>query len=88
MDWTTTYPFSTISHWPEAAHLQGHPATKGDVIIGNDVWVGYKAMILSGVTLGDGAVVGAGAVVTRDVPPTRLWPGIRHELYGCAFQVT
>lgn len=50
VDWVTTYPFSAISHWPEAAHLEGHPATNGDVIIGNDVWVGYKATILSGVT--------------------------------------
>lgn len=68
VDWVTTYPFSAISHWPEAAHIQGHPATNGDVIIGNDVWVGYKATILSGVTVGDGAVIGAHALVTRDVP--------------------
>ena len=67
-DWVTTYPFSTISHWPEAAHVQGHPATKGDVIISNDVWIGSRATILSGVTVGDGAVIGAAAVVTRDVP--------------------
>jgi acetyltransferase-like isoleucine patch superfamily enzyme len=68
VDWVTTYPFSAISHWPEAAHLKGHPATNGDVTIGNDVWIGYKATILSGVTIGDGAVVGAHALVTRDVP--------------------
>ena len=54
VDWVTTYPFSAISHWPEAADIQGHPATNGDVIIGNDVWIGYKATILSGVMLGDG----------------------------------
>lgn len=75
VDWTTTYPFSHLSHWPEAAHLEGHPATKGDVRIGNDVWVGYKAMILSGVTLGDGAVVGAGAVVSSDVPAYAIVAG-------------
>ena len=44
------------------------PATKGDVVIGNDVWIGYRAIILSGVTIGDGAVIAAGAVVTKDVP--------------------
>jgi len=38
-------------------------------LIGNDVWIGLGAIILSGVTIGDGAVVGAGAVVSRDVPP-------------------
>src|SRR5687767_5808504 len=75
VDWVTTYPFSAISHWPEAAHLKGHPATNGDVIIGNDVWVGYKATILSGVTVGDGAVVGAKALVTRDVPPYAIVGG-------------
>jgi len=68
-DWVSTYPFPAISHWPEAQHIVGHPATNGDVVIGNDVWIGYKATILSGVTVGDGAVVGASALVTRDVPP-------------------
>jgi acetyltransferase-like isoleucine patch superfamily enzyme len=74
-DWVSTYPFPAISHWPEAADIQGHPATNGDVIIGNDVWVGSKATILSGVTVGDGAVVGACATVTRDVPPYAIVAG-------------
>ena len=43
--------------------------SKGPIHIGNDVWIGARAVVLSGVTIGDGAVVGAGAVVTRDVPP-------------------
>jgi carbonic anhydrase/acetyltransferase-like protein (isoleucine patch superfamily) len=43
--------------------------TKGDVLVGSDVWVGAFATVLSGVTIGDGAVVGAAAVVARDVPP-------------------
>lgn len=58
----TTYPFDVF--W---GGVNG-PPSKGDVVIGNDVWVGYGAIILSGVTVGNGAVVGAGAVVTRDVP--------------------
>jgi len=74
-DWVSTYPFPAISHWPEAADIQGHPATNGDVIIGNDVWIGSKATILSGVTVGDGAVVGACAIVTRDVPPYAIVGG-------------
>lgn len=46
------------------------------VIIGNDVWIGARAMILGGVTIGDGAVVGAGAVVTKDVPPYSIVGGV------------
>ena len=40
---------------------------KGDIVIGNDVWIGYKAIILAGVKIGDGAIIGAGALVTKDV---------------------
>ena len=49
---------------------------KGDTVIGNDVWIGYEAVILSGVTIGDGAVIGARAVVTRDVPPYTIVGGV------------
>ena len=42
---------------------------KGDIIIGNDVWIGYEAVIMAGVHIGDGAVIAARAVVTKDVPP-------------------
>lgn len=66
IDWVTTYPFSDIDE--KFAHIEGHPASKGDIIIGNDVWVGRDAMILSGVNIGDGAVVAARSVVTKNVP--------------------
>lgn len=49
---------------------------KGDIIIGNDVWIGYEAVILSGVTIGDGAIIGARAVVTKDVPPYTIVGGV------------
>ena len=49
---------------------------KGDIIIGNDVWIGYEAVILSGVTIGDGAVIGCRAVVTKDVPPYTILGGV------------
>ena len=49
---------------------------KGDIVIGNDVWIGYEALILSGVTIGDGAVIGARAVVTKDVPPYTVVGGV------------
>ncbi len=74
-DFVTTYPFSAIADWPEAANIEGHPATKGDVRIGNDVWIGLGVTILSGVTVGDGAVLAAHAVVTRDVPPYAIVAG-------------
>lgn len=49
---------------------------KGDTVVGNDVWIGYEAVVLSGVTIGDGAVIGARAVVTRDVPPYTVVGGV------------
>jgi len=49
---------------------------KGDIIIDNDVWIGYEAVILSGVTIGDGAVIGCRAVVTKDVPPYTIVGGV------------
>jgi acetyltransferase-like isoleucine patch superfamily enzyme len=66
VDWVTTYPFMNFRKSAEG--IAGHPKTRGDVVIGNDVWIGYGATIMSGVRIGDGAVVGARALVTRDVP--------------------
>jgi len=67
-DWVTTYPFNLISHMRLSK-------TKGDVTIGNDVWIGLEAAILGGVNVGDGAVVGAHSVVTRDVKPYSIVGG-------------
>ena len=75
-DWVTTYPFPALPGlWPEAAGIAGSHTTRGDVVIGHDVWLGSQAMILSGVTIGTGAVVAARAVVTRDVPPYAIAGG-------------
>lgn len=71
--WVTTYPFNVIK--PEAAHITGHPSTNGDVVIGNDVWIGQKSVVMSGVTIGDGAVIAAYAVVTKDVAPYTIVGG-------------
>ena len=48
---------------------------RGDIIIGNDVWIGYEAVIMAGVHIGDGAVIAARAVVTKDVPPYTIVGG-------------
>lgn len=76
VDWLTTYPFNVLSdYWHTAKEIQGHPMSKGDVIIGNDVWIGYGATILSGIKIGDGAVIGAESVITKDVPPYTIVAG-------------
>ncbi|MEE0520538.1 MAG: CatB-related O-acetyltransferase [Bacteroidaceae bacterium] len=49
---------------------------KGDIVIGNDVWIGYGAVIMAGVTIGDGAIIGTRAVVTKDVEPYSIVGGI------------
>ncbi|MEF2552368.1 CatB-related O-acetyltransferase [Aurantimonas sp. A2-1-M11] len=66
----STYPFQIFGHGWEAGFDARTvlDAVKGDTRIGNDVWIGEKATIMPGVTIGDGAIVAAHAVVTRDVP--------------------
>ena len=63
-------------------------ATHGDTVIGNDVWVGYTAMILPGVSVGDGAIIAAGAVVSRDVPPYAIVGGNPAEVIRMRFDET
>ncbi len=72
-DWVSNYPFSLS--FDEANNLTGYPYTKGEVLIGNDVWIGYDALILSGVTIGNGAVIAARSVVTKDVEPFAIVGG-------------
>ncbi|MDT8421804.1 MAG: CatB-related O-acetyltransferase [Desulfuromonadales bacterium] len=85
-DWVTTYPFPALGiRWTEAATIEGHPQSRGDVVIGNDVWLGTDAMILSGVRIGDGAVVAARSVVTRDVPPYGIVAGNPAKLVRTRF---
>lgn len=74
-DWVTTYPFPVLKDFPEAHGVTGHPYAKGNILVGNDVWIGLDAVIFSGVTIGDGAVIGARAVVTHDVPPYAIVAG-------------
>lgn len=53
---------------------------KGNIVIGNDVWIGYEAVIMAGVTVGDGAIIGTRAVVTKDVPPYAIVGGVPARL--------
>ena len=74
----STYPFPLFfEEWGlDKANVADAWDNKGDIDIGSDVWIGYEAVILSGVTVGDGAVIGARAVVTRDVPPYTIVGGV------------
>lgn len=74
----STYPFPLFfEEWGlERSDVIQAWDNKGDIVIGNDVWIGYEAVILQGVTIGDGAIVGARAVVTQDVPPYTIVGGV------------
>jgi acetyltransferase-like isoleucine patch superfamily enzyme len=66
VDWVSMYPFRYVFGLPGSLE-DGHPAAKGDIVVGSDVWIATGARILSGVHIGNGAAIGAGAVVSRDV---------------------
>jgi acetyltransferase-like isoleucine patch superfamily enzyme len=67
LSWATQYPMR-IAFGMEGAGTDGHPTSKGPTIVGNDVYIGYNAIVLSGVKVGHGAIIGAGSVVTQNVP--------------------
>lgn len=81
-EWVTTYPFGAL--WREHHHPD-QPWSRGDVVIGNDVWIGREAMIMSGVTIGDGAVIAARALVSKDVPPYAIVGGNPAKLIRSRF---
>lgn len=70
----STYPFPIMQGGWEA-HIDANWPFKGDTVVGNDVWIGYRAVIMPGVKIGDGAIVSAMAVVTKDVPPYTIVGG-------------
>jgi acetyltransferase-like isoleucine patch superfamily enzyme len=75
VDWVSTFPFRAALGLP-GAYEDGHPSSRGDIEIGNDVWIGRGARVRSGVTIGNGAVVAGYAVVTRDVRPYAVVAGV------------
>ena len=75
-DWVTTFPFGHIyKNNFNSFNGEGHPATKGSVVIGNDVWIGGNVTIMSGVTIGDGAVIANNSHVVKNVEPYSLFGG-------------
>lgn len=69
LDGISTYPFPIFGNgWETAMNLLIELPSKGDTIIGNDVWIGYESVIMPGVKIGDGAIVAAKSVVVKDVP--------------------
>lgn len=74
----STYPFPLFfEEWGlEKKDITNAWDNKGDIVIGNDVWIGYEAVILAGVTIEDGAIIGTRAVVTKDVPPYTIVGGV------------
>lgn len=74
----STYPFPIFfEEWDlDIGDVTSAWDHKGDIVIGNDVWIGYEAVVMAGVTIGDGAIIGARAVVTKDVPPYTIVGGV------------
>ncbi len=74
--WVTTYPFGHIhKNIFNNFNGDGCPSTKGDVIIGNDVWIGANVTIMSGIKIGDGAVIANNSHVVKDIEPYSLVGG-------------
>ena len=73
---TYTFPIFFDEWGLDAKNIRDAWDNKGDTFIGNDVWIGYEAIIMPGVKIGDGAIVGTRAVVTGDVPPYTIVGGV------------
>lgn len=81
IDHISTYPFKAMILGDKSAEA----FAKGDIVIDDDVWIGYGAYILSGVKIGKGAIVGAGAVVTKDVPEYAIVGGVPAKILKYRF---
>jgi len=73
----STYPFPVMrEEWGLDVPFSAAWDNKGDIVVGHDVWIGFEAVVLAGVTIGDGAIVASRAVVNRDVPPYTIVGGV------------
>jgi acetyltransferase-like isoleucine patch superfamily enzyme len=81
IDWISTFPFGELIEGIQKN--PGHPTGRGDIRIGNDVWIGYRTIILPGVNIGDGAVIGAGSVINKNIDDYEVVAGnpARHIRY-------
>jgi virginiamycin A acetyltransferase len=73
----SNYPFPIFfEEWQlDKGNITSAWDNKGDIVIGNDVWIGYEAVVMAGVHIGDGAIIASRAVVTKDVPPYTIVGG-------------
>jgi virginiamycin A acetyltransferase len=72
----SAFPFGVFGPpWETTMDIVMSAPSRGDTVVGDDVWLGYSALVLPGVTIGPGAVVAAGSVVARDVPPYAVVAG-------------
>lgn len=81
--------YDTLTSYPFKARFfneSGDAQSKGCITLGDDVWIGYSAIIISGVHIGQGAVVAAGAVVTKDVPPYAIVGGVPAKVIKYRFE--
>lgn len=81
INYISTYPFKVKYLEIEKEEAFG----KGDIYVDDDVWIGYRATILSGVHIGKGAIIAAGSVVTKDVPPYAIVGGVPAKIFKYRF---
>lgn len=83
----SSYPFPIFyEEWDSTMNVCEAWDNKGDIIIGNDVWIGFEAVIMSGVHIGDGAIIGTRALVTKDVPPYAIVGGLPAQIIRKRFE--
>lgn len=82
-DWVSTFPFGEVGL---SEPIAGHPKSNGDIVVGNDVWVGMHVTLLSGAVIGDGAVIAAGSYVRGHVPPYSIYGGNPARLLTMRFK--
>ena len=75
MDCISTYPFYIFEDWNQPRPENDAFKLKGDIIIGNDVWIGQGSSILPGVKIGNGAIIGYNSVVSKDIPSYAIAAG-------------
>jgi virginiamycin A acetyltransferase len=89
MDGISTFPFYIFGGgWESIAPKIEQLPLRGDTVVGHDVWVGYEALIMPGVKIGDGAIIAARAVVTKDVPPYAVVGGNPSRVLRMRFEET